>query len=61
MAPLVAPLGVAFGVEPVHFGVVFLANLKLGFLFPPMGLNPLLSASRFKKPLPRLYRKAFPW
>src|SRR5205823_11629080 len=50
LAPLVAPLGVAFGVEPVHLGVVFLANLELGFLFPPMGLNLFLSASRFQKP-----------
>jgi tripartite ATP-independent transporter DctM subunit len=61
LAPLVAPLGVAFGVEPVHMGVVFLANLELGFLFPPMGLNLFLSASRFNKPLPLLYRKAFPF
>jgi tripartite ATP-independent transporter DctM subunit len=61
LAPLVAPLGVAFGVEPVHLGVVFLANLELGFLFPPMGLNLFLSAQRFQKPLPLLYRKAFPF
>src|SRR5205807_259319 len=61
LAPLVPPLGVAFGVEPVHMGVVFLANLELGFLFPPMGLNLFLSASRFNKPLPLLYRKAFPF
>ena len=61
LAPLVAPLGIAFGVEPVHLGVVFLANLELGFLFPPMGLNLFLSASRFQKPLPLLYRKALPF
>jgi C4-dicarboxylate transporter DctM subunit len=61
LAPLVAPLGVAFGVDPVHLGVVFLANLELGFLFPPMGLNLFLSASRFGKPLPLLYRKALPF
>lgn len=61
LGPLVAPLGVAFGVDPVHLGVVFLANLELGFLFPPMGLNLFLSASRFNKPLPLLYRKALPF
>jgi tripartite ATP-independent transporter DctM subunit len=61
LAPLVAPLGVAYGVEPVHLGVVFLANLELGFLFPPMGLNLFLSASRFQKPLPYLYRRALPF
>src|SRR5262249_48265944 len=61
LAPLVAPLGVVFGVDPVHLGVVFLANLELGFLFPPMGLNLLLSATRFGKPLPYLYRHALPF
>ncbi len=61
LAPLVAPLGVAYGVEPIHLGVVFLANLELGFLFPPMGLNLFLSAQRFQKPLPTLYRHAFPF
>ncbi len=61
LAPLVAPLGVAYGIEPIHLGVVFLANLELGFLFPPMGLNLFLAATRFGKPLPWVYRKAFPF
>ena len=61
LAPLVAPLGRAYGVEPIHLGVVFLANLELGFLFPPMGLNLFLSASRFQKPLPWVYRKTIPF
>jgi C4-dicarboxylate transporter, DctM subunit len=61
LAPLVAPLGEAYHIEPIHLGVVFLANLELGFLFPPMGLNLFLSASRFGKPLPYVYRKAFPF
>jgi tripartite ATP-independent transporter DctM subunit len=61
VAPLVAPLGVAYGIDPVHLGVVFLANLELGFLLPPMGLNLFLSAQRFGKPLPFVYRKAFPF
>ncbi len=61
LAPLVAPLGAIFNVEPVHLGVVFLANLELGFLFPPMGLNLFLSASRFGKPLPYLYKQALPF
>jgi C4-dicarboxylate transporter, DctM subunit len=61
LAPLVAPLGVAYHIEPIHLGVVFLANLELGFLFPPMGLNLFLAASRFEKPLPYLWRKAAPF
>ena len=61
LAPLVAPMGAAFGIDPVHLGVIFLANLELGFLFPPVGLNLFLSSSRFKKPLPELYRHVMPF
>ena len=61
LAPLVAPIGAAYGVDPVHLGVVFLANLELGFLFPPAGLNLFLSSSRFGKPLPTLYRTVVPF
>lgn len=61
LAPLVAPIGVSYGIDPVHLGIVFLANLELGFLFPPMGLNLFLSASRFGKPLPYLYARTLPF
>jgi C4-dicarboxylate transporter DctM subunit len=61
LAPLIAPMGRAFGVDPIHLGVIFLANLELGFLFPPMGLNLFLSSSRFSKPLPTLYRNVVPF
>jgi tripartite ATP-independent transporter DctM subunit len=61
IAPLVAPLGRAYGIEPIHLAVVFLANLELGFLLPPMGLNLFLSASRFGKPLSYVYRRALPF
>jgi TRAP-type C4-dicarboxylate transport system permease large subunit len=61
LAPLVAPLGAAYGLHPIHLAIVFLANLELGFLFPPVGLNLFLSSSRFQKPLPQLYKNAFPF
>lgn len=61
LAPLIAPMGAAFGVDPVHLGVIFLANLELGFLFPPVGLNLFLSSSRFNKPLTSLYRHVLPF
>ncbi|MHB1846570.1 MAG: TRAP transporter large permease [Deltaproteobacteria bacterium] len=61
LAPLLVPLGNAFHIDPIHLGVVFLANLELGFLFPPMGLNLFLSAQRFQKPLPVLYKQALPF
>lgn len=61
LAPLIAPIGVAYGIDPVHLGIVFLANLELGFLFPPMGLNLFLSATRFQKPLPYIYARTLPF
>ena len=61
LTPLVIPLGAAFGVHPVHLGVIFLANLELGFLFPPVGLNLLLSSSRFGQPMTVLYRDVIPF
>jgi len=61
LSPLLAPLAVAYGVSPIHLGIVFLANLELGFLFPPMGLNLILASSRFGQPLGRLYRVSLPF
>jgi tripartite ATP-independent transporter DctM subunit len=60
VAPLIVPLGNAFGVDPVHLGVIFLANLELGYLTPLVGLNIFLSAYRFKKPVLEVARATFP-
>ncbi len=49
VVPLILPIAQAYGVHPVHLGVIFLANLELGYLHPPLGLNLFLSASRFNK------------
>jgi len=51
VVPLILPLAVAFDVNPVHLGIIFVANLELGFLHPPLGLNLLLASVRFKKPV----------
>jgi tripartite ATP-independent transporter DctM subunit len=61
LAPLIAPMGLAFGIDPVHLGVIFLANLEMGFLLPPVGLNLFLSSSRFNTPLTSLYRHVVPF
>ena len=61
LVPLLVPAARAFGLEPLHLGIMFLANLELGFLFPPLGLNLLLSAARFQRPLPSLYRDVLPF
>jgi C4-dicarboxylate transporter, DctM subunit len=51
VAPLLLPLAALYGVHPVHLGIIFVANLELGFLHPPLGLNLLLASVRFKKPV----------
>jgi tripartite ATP-independent transporter DctM subunit len=54
LAPIVVPIGIAFGVDPVHLGVIFLANLELGYLTPPVGVNLFYASSRFGKPIPEV-------
>jgi tripartite ATP-independent transporter DctM subunit len=61
LAPVIVPMGAAYGIHPVHLGIIFLANLELGFLLPPVGLNLFLSSSRFGQPLTRLYRHVVPF
>jgi len=61
VVPLIAPMGAAFGVDPVHLGIIFLANLELGFLTPPVGMNLFLASSRFGKPLLDIYRDVVPF
>ena len=61
VVPLVAPMGAAYGIDPVHMGIIFLANMELGYLMPPMGENLFLSSMRFKQPLGRIYRYTLPY
>jgi tripartite ATP-independent transporter DctM subunit len=61
LAPLLVPMAVAFDVHPIHLGVIFLANLELGYLTPPVGLNLYLAASRFDKPLTTVVRTVLPF
>jgi tripartite ATP-independent transporter DctM subunit len=60
VVPLIIPMGQAFGIDPIHLGVIFLANLELGYLTPPVGMNLFLSSYRFGKPLPEVYRSVIP-
>ena len=61
VAPLVIPLGELFGIHPVHLGIIFLANLGVGFITPPVGIDLFLSSYRFGKPLTRIYRYVAPF
>jgi C4-dicarboxylate transporter, DctM subunit len=59
--PLLAPLGEYFGIDPVHMAIIFIANLELGFITPPVGMNLFLSAYRFEKPMLKVYRSTLPF
>ncbi len=61
IVPLIMPLGLHFGIDPVHLAVIFIANLELGFLTPPVGINLFLSAYRFNKDMPTIYKATLPF
>jgi tripartite ATP-independent transporter DctM subunit len=61
VVPLITPLGAAYGINPVHLGIIFLANLELGYVTPPLGLNLFLASYRFEKPIVRIYRDVIPF
>lgn len=58
--PLLVPLGAAYGIDPIRLGIIFLANMELGYLTPPVGLNLLMSSYRFRKPVPEVLRAVLP-
>ncbi len=60
IVPLIVPIGLAFGVHPVHLGIIFIANLELGYLTPPVGLNLFLASYRFNRPMMEVARAALP-
>ncbi len=60
VVPLLVPIGQAFGIDMVHLGVLFLANLELGYLTPPVGMNLFLSSYRFGKPMGEVTRATLP-
>jgi tripartite ATP-independent transporter DctM subunit len=61
VVPLIVPVAAAFSIDPLHLGVIFLANMELGYLTPPVGLNLFFSAYRFGKPLMEVCRAVSPY
>lgn len=61
VVPLILPLAEAYGVHPLHLGVIFLTNLEIGYMTPPVGMNLFLSSFRFQRPLPKLYVASIPF
>ena len=61
VVPLIIPLASRFGIDPVHLGVIFLANLAIGYNTPPVGLNLFIASSRFDRPVVQLYKATLPF
>jgi len=55
VVPVIAPVAAQYGIDPVHLGVIFLLNLEIGYMTPPLGLNLFLASGRFGTPLAKLY------
>jgi tripartite ATP-independent transporter DctM subunit len=61
MVPLLLPVAAGYGIHPVHLGIIFLANMQIGYFTPPVGMNLFIASYRFKKPLLELYAATWPF
>jgi len=61
VVPLILPVALQFGVDPVHLGIVFLATMQLGYITPPVGLNLFIASYRFERPVVELYLSTLPF
>ena len=61
MVPIILPVATSYGVDPVHLGIIFLANMQIGYFTPPVGMNLFIASYRFNKPLPELYQATIPF
>ena len=61
MIPLIVPVALGFGIHPVHLGIIFLANMQVGFFTPPVGMNLFIASYRFKKPIAEIYQATIPF
>ena len=61
IVPIILPIAVGYGIHPVHLGIIFLANMQLGYFTPPVGMNLFIASYRFEKPIMTLYRATIPF
>jgi C4-dicarboxylate transporter DctM subunit len=61
MVPLILPIAVGYGIHPVHLGIIFLANMEIAYLMPPMGMNLFISMFRFDRPMFEIFRAVLPF
>ena len=61
MVPLILPIAVGYGIHPVHLGIIFLANMEIAYLMPPMGMNLFIAMYRFDRPMLEIFRAVLPF
>lgn len=61
VVPLVLPVAISYGIDPIHLGIIFLANMQIGYSTPPIGINLFIASYRFDKPVVKLYWAALPF
>ncbi len=61
LVPILLPIAMAYNIHPIHFGIIFLANMQLGYFTPPVGMNLFIASHRFNKPVLELYRATLPF
>lgn len=61
VVPLIMPLALRYQIDPIHLGIIFLANLEIGYMTPPVGLNLFIASQRFGKSILTLFRAAMPF
>jgi len=61
MVPLILPVAASYGIDPVHLGIIFLANMQIGYFTPPVGMNLFIASYRFNRPITELYKASIPF
>lgn len=61
MVPLILPVALSYGISPIHLGIIFLANMQIGYFTPPVGMNLFIASYRFEKPVAEIYKATIPF
>jgi TRAP-type C4-dicarboxylate transport system permease large subunit len=61
MVPLILPVAISYGINPIHLGIIFLANMQIGYFTPPVGMNLFIASYRFEKPVAGIYAATIPF
>lgn len=61
VVPIILPIAIGYGIDPVHLGIIFLANMQIGYITPPVGMNLFIASYRFNRPVLDVYRATVPF